>query len=88
MAAFFLEIEFGRYRPASYDPTIPMGERKTHRIEGIDCAARRAARAFLAEHDRVGGRMYPRARISVHVRRQLVQSTEPTRRIMPLYESG
>lgn len=86
MAAFFLEIEFGRYRPASYDPTIPMGERRTHRIEGVGCAARRAARAFLAEHERVDGRMYPRARISVHARRPFPCAETPNPAVLPLYE--
>jgi hypothetical protein len=87
VSKIFLEVEIGQPRPASYDPAIPIYERKTHRIDGVGCAARREARRILADGAmQAGGRTYPRMRIAIRARRQLPCSVTPKFLPRPLYE--
>ena len=72
MAEFFIEFEVGQPRPASYDPAVPIYERKTLRVNGVNCMARREARALLAQGGmRLEDRVYPRVLISMSARRPL-----------------
>ena len=89
MSQLFLEVEFGRPRSASYDPAVPIYERRTLRVDGVNCAARREARKILAACDRVGDRMVPRMRGKhpIRVRRTLLQAAPMFKGPQPLYEA-
>lgn len=63
------ELEYSQPRPASYDPNVPIFEKRPHRIEAEnDAEAEHAADLFFLSSNlvRCGSVWYPRSKIALY----------------------
>lgn len=57
----YLLVVYAEYRPATYDPNVPIGERQEHRIHADGDAAMEEYEEFMSQGAvQIGGRLYKR----------------------------
>ncbi len=84
------KLVYGQFRPASYDQTVAIGEKREKLLEVKDeAAACRAAKSFLKKGSVLcGEKIHRRVQIELHQCAPWQSAFKPKPEFIPMYESN